>query len=126
MHRLLFNAALLATASASAASAQPVSVTLTEFKVRLSSDTVKAGPITFRVKNSGKTSHSFYVLGDNVDKGTPDIAAGQESSLTVTLKAGTYEVFCSMSENSHKLAGMTRQLVVLPSDGPAVPRKPER
>ncbi len=122
MHRILFAVALLA--SASAASAQPVSVTLTEFKVGLSRDTVKAGPVTFRVKNSGAISHGFYVIGDKVDKGTSDIPAGQEASLTVTLKAGNYEVFCPMSDNSHKMAGMARKLIVTPGDAPAPPKKP--
>ena len=122
MHRILFTVALLA--SASAASAQPVSVTLTEFKVGLSRDTVKAGPVTFRVKNSGAISHGFYVIGDKVDKGTSDIPAGQEASLTVTLKAGNYEVFCPMSDNSHKMAGMARKLIVTPGDAPVAPKKP--
>ena len=123
MHRLLFAAALVA--SASVASAQPVAVTLTEFKIGMTRDTVKAGPVTFRVKNSGVMAHGFYVIGDKIDKGTPDIPAGQEASLTLTLKAGTYEVFCPMSDNSHKLGGMTRKLVVTPGDAPVAPKKPE-
>ena len=122
MHRFLFAATLLA--SASIASAQPVAVTLSDFKIGLSRDTVKAGPITFRVKNSGAISHGLYVIGDKIDKGTPDIPAGQEASLTLTLKAGTYEVFCPMSDNSHKLAGMTRKLVVTAGDAPVAPKKP--
>ncbi len=123
MHRLLFAAALVA--SASVARAQPVAVTLSEWKVGLARDSVKAGPVTFRVKNSGTMAHGFYVIGDKVDKGTADIPAGQEASLTVTLKPGTYEVFCPMSDNSHKLGGMTRMLTVTPGDAPAVaPKKP--
>ncbi|MBL0173287.1 MAG: cupredoxin domain-containing protein [Gemmatimonadaceae bacterium] len=122
MLRTLFVAALIA--SASAAGAQPVAVTLTEFKIGMTRDTVKAGPVTFRVKNSGVMAHAFYVIGDKIDKGTPDIPAGQEASLTLTLKAGTYEVFCPMSDNSHKLGGMTRKLVVTPGDAPVVPKKP--
>lgn len=123
MHRLLFTAALVA--SASVASAQPVAVTLTEFKIGMTRDTVKAGPVTFRVKNSGVMAHGFYVIGDKIDKGTPDIPAGQEASLTLTLKVGTYEVFCPMSDNSHKLGGMTRKLVVTPALAPVAPKKPE-
>ena len=123
MHRLLFAAALVA--SASVASAQPVAVTLTEFKIGMTRDTVKAGPVTFRVKNSGVMAHGFYVIGDKIDKGTPDIPAGQEASLTLTLKVGTYEVFCPMSDNSHKLGGLTRKLVVTPALAPVAPKKPE-
>jgi plastocyanin len=123
MHRIFFAAAFVSLASI--ASAQAVPVTLTEFKIAMARDTVKAGAVTFRVKNSGVMTHGFYVIGDKVDKGTPDIPAGQEASLTVTLKAGTYEVFCPMSDNSHKLGGMTRKLIVTPGDAPVVaPKKP--
>lgn len=121
MHRMLIAAAL--AVSASVASAQPVAVTLTEWKVGLARDTVKAGPVTFRVKNAGTIAHGFYVIGDKMDKGTSDIPAGQEASLTLTLKVGTYEVFCPMSDNSHKMAGMTRKLIVTPGDAPVVVKK---
>src|SRR5687767_3747569 len=111
MTRILLVAAALA-ATSTAASAQAVSVTLSEWKIGLTTDTVRAGQVTFRVNNTGQMSHSLYVLGDSVDKGTRDIPARQTASLTVTLKPGTYELFCPMSEESHKKAGMARKLVV--------------
>ena len=86
MSRLLIVAAL--AVSSSVAAAQGVSVTLTEWKLSLSRDTVKAGPVTFRVTNGGAMSHAFYVRGAGVDKGTRDIAKGESGSLTVTLKPG--------------------------------------
>lgn len=123
MHRILFAAAL--AASASVASAQPVVVTLSEFKVGLVRDTVKAGVVVFRVRNSGTISHGFWVTdGNKLDKGTPDIPAGQEATLTVTLKAGVYDVYCPVSDLTHQKAGMTRKLVVLPADAPAATKKP--
>lgn len=121
MHRSILVAVVLAAgsvATARVATAQPVTVTLSEWKISMSRDTVKAGAVSFLIKNSGAIVHGFYVLGENVDKGSPSIAAGQEASLNVTLKAGTYEVFCPMSENSHKTAGMTHQLVVIPGVAP--------
>jgi plastocyanin len=127
MNRILLSAALVAAslvAASSAASAQSVAVTLSEWKVGLDRDTVRAGPVTFKVKNAGTMTHGFYVRGDGVDKGSREIPAGQEAPLTVTLKPGTYEVFCPMSDLSHKMAGMTRTLVVTAAGAPPVPKKP--
>ena len=122
MTRMLIVAALAACSSV--ASAQAVAVTLSEFKLGLARDTVRAGSVTFRVKNAGSMNHAFYVRGEGVAKGTKDIEAGQEAPLTVTLKAGTYEVYCPLSDMSHKGAGMSRKLIVTPGDPPAAPKKP--
>lgn len=127
MHRSILAAVLFAAgsvATARVAIAQPVTVTLSEWKIGMSQDTVKAGAVSFRIKNSGTIVHGVYVLGENVDKGSPSIAAGQEASWNVTLKPGTYEVYCPMSENSHKMAGMTHQLVVLPGVAATPTKKP--
>jgi plastocyanin len=122
MTRILIVAAF--AASSSVATAQAVTVTLSEWKVGLARDTVQAGSVTFKVKNSGTMTHGFYVRGDGVDKGSREIPAGQEASLTVTVKPGTYEVFCPMSDLSHKAAGMSRKLVVTPGDRQAEAKKP--
>jgi plastocyanin len=117
MTRILIVVALVAYSSVS--SAQAVAVTLSEWKVELSRDTARAGPVTFEVKNAGTVTHGFYVRGEGVDKGTRDIPPREGASLTVTLKAGTYEVFCPMSDLSHKAAGMARKLVVTAADSTA-------
>jgi len=123
MHRIVVAAALVVVSSV--AKAQPVAATLTEYKIGLARDTVKAGVVTFRVKNSGVTTHQLWVTdGNKFDKGTPDVPAGQEATLTVTLKAGTYEVYCPMSDMSHKNVGMTRKLSVTAADAPAAPKRP--
>ncbi len=111
-------------ASSSLATAQAASVTLSEWKVGLASDTVRAGSITFQVKNSGSMTHAFSVKGNGVDKATREIPVNQSATLTVTLKPGTYEVFCPMSEESHKMAGMARKLVVTPGDASTAPKPP--
>jgi len=113
----------LATSSSMAA-AQSVSVTLTEWKVGLASDTLRAGSVSFEVKNAGSMTHAFYVRGNGVDKGTREIPANQSATLTLTLKPGTYEVFCPMSEESHKMAGMARKIVVTPGDASSTPKPP--
>src|SRR5687767_3654462 len=124
MTRILFVVAALAVSS-TAASAQAVKVTLSEWKVVAAPDTVRAGAVTFQVNNIGAMRHALYILGDSVDKGTRDIPARQTATLTVTLKPGTYELFCPMSEETHKKAGMSRKLVVTAGSPPAVPAKPE-
>lgn len=124
MTRLLIVAALAITSSV--APAQSVNVTLSEWKIGLSRDTVQAGAVTFDVKNTGQMSHALTIRGDGVDKGTREIPARQAGSLTVTLKPGTYEIYCPMSEESHKMAGMARKLVVTAADEPVPPPEDPR
>jgi plastocyanin len=127
MNRILIVAAVVASASvahASVAKAQTVNVTLSEWKLELGRDTVPAGPVTFRVKNAGTMNHAFYVRGDGFAKGSKEIPAGQDAPLTLTLKPGTYEVYCPLADLTHKMAGMSRKLVVTAGSTPAVPKKP--
>ncbi|MBK6485838.1 MAG: cupredoxin domain-containing protein [Gemmatimonadetes bacterium] len=118
MTRFLLAAALTAStlaAFSSAASAQDVKVTLSEWKMRTSVDTVKAGTVTFQITNVGAVDHSIQVVGPGVDKGSRQIGAKEVTTLTLTLKPGTYEIFCPLAEGSHKMAGMTRAFVVVPA-----------
>lgn len=123
MTRLLLVAALAAFSSVAAAQAVPV--TLSEWKVELGRDTVPAGSVTFRVKNNGSMSHAFHVKGEGVDKETLPIAVRQTGSLTLTLKPGTYELFCPLSEQTHKMAGMLKKLIVTGAETQTAPKKPE-
>jgi len=124
MTRMLIAAALAAFSSvATAQSAVPV--TLSEWKVQLAHDTVPAGRVTFHVENTGSMLHGFHVRGQGIDKESQPIPIGQTASLTVTLKPGTYEVFCPMSDQSHKKAGMLAKLTVTGAETPAAPKKPE-
>lgn len=112
--------ALLA-AQAAPAPPKPIAVALSEWKVELPSDTVTAGAITFRITNEGNMNHALYVLGEGVAQGTREVAVRQSATLRVTLKPGTYEIYCPMSDNSHKMAGMTRKITVV---APAASGKP--
>jgi uncharacterized cupredoxin-like copper-binding protein len=49
-------------------------------------------------------THAFEISGPGVDSSTDDIAKGSSASLTVTLRAGTYEIFCPIAD--HKSLGM--------------------
>jgi uncharacterized cupredoxin-like copper-binding protein len=114
MRCTLFAAALVATFS-SVAAAQSVPVTLSEWKIEPGRDTVRAGSVTFRVKNEGTMVHALLVEGEGVRKESPQIAANQTLSLTVTLKPGTYDLICPMSELTHKMAGMSKKITVVPA-----------
>lgn len=120
----LFGLAALAVFS-SAAPAQQVKVTLTEWKMRLSSDTVPAGRVTFTITNRGSMNHSLEVKGAGVDKETREIAVNQVGSLAVTLKPGTYELSCPLAGGTHMMAGLKGTLVVTAAAAkPAAAKKP--
>lgn len=124
MTRMLIAVAIAASSVVAAAQSVAVPVTLSEWKIEMTRDTVPAGPVTFRLSNKGTVTHGFYVRGEGVDKGSREIPAGESASLTMTLKPGTYEVFCPMSDNSHKAAGMVRKLVATGTAAPAAAKKP--
>ena len=120
MTRYLIIAAFAAIPSVGAAQAapatprpKPIDITLSEWKVELASDTLIAGAVTFLVKNEGNMNHALYVLGEGVAKGTQEVAVKQSATLRVTLKPGSYELYCPMSDQSHKMAGMTRKITVV-------------
>jgi uncharacterized cupredoxin-like copper-binding protein len=88
--------------------ATKVAVTETEFKIMLASTTFKAGQITFQVKNVGKIPHDLAVkqTGDK----TKLIQPGGSAELTVTLKPGKYELYCSV--DGHATLGMKQNVTV--------------
>ncbi len=86
-------------------------VTETEFHIALSFKKLKPGTYTFHVKNAGKINHALTVNGPGVaNKGTGDISAGSSGVLTVTLKAGTYDIYCPVG--NHKMQGMDEMVQV--------------
>jgi plastocyanin len=110
MTRLLLTIA--AATFASAAGAQDVTVNMSEWKLRLSTDSVPAGTVTFNLRNQGVIAHALQVTGPGVDKGSRQVNAKETATLTLTLKPGTYEVFCPLAEGSHKMAGMKKSFIV--------------
>jgi nitrite reductase (NO-forming) len=91
----------------SKAGAQTVQVTETEFKITLATSTLKAGPVTFDVKNVGKIQHDLAIVGGPKTK---LINPGGTATLTTTLKSGPLELYCSVP--GHKAAGMDLKLTV--------------
>jgi uncharacterized cupredoxin-like copper-binding protein len=134
---LIAIAGLLAACSAPAASSGgsgPISATLKEWQISLSSATHSAGAITFNITNNGDKEHEFVVrktdkqadaLPLNADGevsedapeltevGDPsevaEIASGSsDKTLTVTLQPGHYVIFCNLhvGELLHYSKGM--------------------
>jgi uncharacterized cupredoxin-like copper-binding protein len=94
-------------AAKSAAKQQVIPATETEFKITLSTKTIKAGKVTFDVKNAGAIPHDLAIVGGPK---TPLIPPGKSATLTTTLKAGPLELYCTVP--GHKQAGMDLKLTV--------------
>src|SRR2546426_5324863 len=107
----------LATAAAHRAPGTPAAVTakLSEWKVELSEAKIAAGPVSFTVTNAGSIPHAFEVEGQGIERETELIQPGSTATLTLTLKVGTYEVYCPVGEDSHKKLGMETHLKVVAS-----------
>jgi uncharacterized cupredoxin-like copper-binding protein len=95
------------TSAATTTSAAPktVPVTEVEFKIELPSTSLAAGTYTFDLTNKGHVGHDLVFNGPGVNnEKTPVIDPGKTAKLTVDLKSGTYDVYCSVP--GHKQAGM--------------------
>jgi len=91
-----------------AAAAKTIAVQEKEWKVLPATTTVAHGVIAFDVKNVGKIQHDLAVQG-SASK-TALISPGKSTTLTVTLKPGTYTLYCSVP--GHRQLGMVAKLTV--------------
>ncbi len=84
-----------------------------EFKIALTAPkTLAAGAYVFDVHNVGKLAHDFAVQGPNLSgtTKTPLISPGKTATLSVSLSAGTYTIYCTVP--GHRAAGMVTKLTV--------------
>jgi plastocyanin len=89
-----------------------VQVIAVEYHFTLSRTTVPAGKVVFDFVNHGQDEHNLHVLpGEGPLAGAFANAQAQTSSeQQMTLRPGTYTLFCSLPEHEQK--GMKATLVV--------------
>jgi plastocyanin len=99
-------------APTAAPSAQTVTFTETEFKITTASTSLPAGSYTFDVQNKGSFPHDLHIATpDGSEIGaTSVIQPGGSATLQVTLKAGSYTLWCAV--DSHRAQGMQGTLTV--------------
>jgi plastocyanin len=97
--------------SSGGGSGTPVDVALADFSIALAGgNTLTPGTYTFHVTNNGPSAHNLTIEGPDVeDQATPTFSSGTKD-LTVTLKDGSYEFYCSVP--GHKAAGMEVDVTV--------------
>jgi uncharacterized cupredoxin-like copper-binding protein len=98
--------------SAPSGQGQTVTFTETEFKITTASTNLTAGSYTFDVQNKGSFTHDLHIATpDGSEIGaTSIIQPGASATLQVTLKAGTYTIWCAV--DSHRAEGMQGTLTV--------------
>jgi uncharacterized cupredoxin-like copper-binding protein len=129
--QMLIVAAILAVSALAGCSSGPskVDVSLTTYVITLSTDSVKAGEVTFHVTNDATDLvHEFVIfktdlpedqlpltaenIVDEAGAGitfineVEDVEQGTSKDLTVTLEPGRYVLLCNTAENNHYMRGM--------------------
>ena len=91
-----------------------VHVPLTEWSVRVLDTDITAGTRTFHAMNQGTYTHAFEIEGNGQEWKSGPIPPGGTATLTPTLRAGTYEVYCPIvdSHGNHQSRGMRTTFTV--------------
>ena len=95
-----------------APTAQAVTFSETEFKIDPSTTTFKAGDYNLTAQNQGKFPHDLHVgTPDGSELGKTDVLQpGASGSFKVTLKSGTYTLWCAV--DGHRARGMETKITV--------------
>jgi len=72
--------------------------------------TAKAGKVTLSMANPSGLPHAVSIEGNGVDKDGNTVQKGGTSTVTATLKPGSYEFYCPV--DGHRQAGMEGKLTV--------------
>jgi plastocyanin len=81
-----------------------------QLKFTASRATATPGTVTLRMQNMSSVQHDISIKGAGINKVGPIVSNGGVSTVTVSLKPGTYEFYCSV--DGHAAAGMRGPLVV--------------
>lgn len=93
------------------ASGKIITAKLSEFHIDMNTSNLGPGTYTVRATNVGKIVHALTFDGKGIhDKSTGDIEPGKSGTVTVTLAAGMYEIYCPVG--NHKMQGMDMHVQV--------------
>ena len=93
------------------ASGTQVDVVESEYSISLSRTTFAPGTYTFVVHDRGHATHALEIDGPGVsDKKSSYLEGGDTTSLTVTLQAGRYRLYCPVA--NHAAQGMDTSITV--------------
>jgi uncharacterized cupredoxin-like copper-binding protein len=107
----LAGAALAGVVTHKSADLTTIKVTEKEFHIALSTRTGAVGPVRFVIKNTGKYTHGLAISGPGVKlKKSALIKPGKSAILAVTLKSGTYALWCPVP--GHAAKGMKTSIKV--------------
>ena len=89
---------------------ETIAVVEKEYSIELPRTTLKAGNLTFDVRNEGKVPHDLAVEDGGNEAKTPLIDGGGRESLVVDLKPGRYKLYCTVP--GHEQLGMKKDVTV--------------
>ena len=93
-----------------------VQVTMKEWSMEVSRDTVPAGTVIFDFVNAGTEEHELEVELAEREFEAGEVGPGVKGSMTTTLTPGTWIVYCPLStpsaNGSHKIKGQHTTIVV--------------
>src|SRR3954462_9204749 len=101
------SAALASGAPARPAATYKLSASKSSLKFNVTKITAKAGKVTLRMANPASFKHAVAIKGHGSGK---TVGKGGTSTVTATLKKGTYTFYCPVP--GHEAAGMKGTLVV--------------
>ncbi|MEU6621004.1 copper-binding protein [Streptomyces litmocidini] len=87
-----------------------VTADLADFRITLSRQAFTPGTYAFVATNTGKHDHALEVEGPGGENRSSTVAPGGSTTLTVTLEAGKYEIYCPV--DGHKDLGMKTEITV--------------
>ena len=70
----------------------------------------KAGNVTITMANPSPVQHAIAIMGNGAQKAGSTVSMGGTSTVTASLKPGTYTFYCPV--DGHKAAGMQGTLTV--------------
>ncbi|MFJ9812988.1 plastocyanin/azurin family copper-binding protein [Streptomyces sp. NPDC101158] len=92
------------------AGATRVDTDLADYRITLSKQSFEPGKYAFVVKNTGQHTHALEIEGSGGENKTRTLGPGESDTLNVTLKSGTYTIYCPV--DGHKDLGMKTEITV--------------